>query len=111
MRNLARARASKRWHPPRPWRSKEEALMVRRLVFWWFTCRDRNRPSGRAWARQLNISHCWLQKLVLEFRTDPSKIRRLLAYGDPTSAQLNRAQEYTRQMGERGELRLWPRAK
>src|ERR1700680_1297833 len=43
-------RASERWHPPRPWRSEEEALMVRRLVLWWLTCRDRSKPSGRAWA-------------------------------------------------------------
>jgi hypothetical protein len=105
MENLAKARASEKWHPPRPWRSKEEALMVRRLVFWWFTCRDRSKPSGRAWARELGISHTWLQKLVRELTADPSKMRRLQAYGDPTLAQLSRAREYTRQMRERGELR------
>jgi len=50
MKNLAKARASERWHPPRPWRSQEEGLMVQRLIIWWLTCRDRSRPSGRAWA-------------------------------------------------------------
>jgi hypothetical protein len=105
MRNLAKARASENWRPPRPWRSKEEGLMVRRLVFWWLTCRDRNRPSERAWARQLRISHTWLQKLVREFKADPMKMRKLQAYGDPTPAQLSRAQEFTRQMRQRGELR------
>jgi len=25
--------------------------MIRRYVFWWFTCRDSNKPSGRSWAR------------------------------------------------------------
>jgi hypothetical protein len=72
MRNLAKARASTRWHPPRPWRSREEGLklMVRRLVFWWLTCRERNRPSGRAWARQLGVSHTWLQKVVQELKAD-----------------------------------------
>jgi hypothetical protein len=110
MRNLAKARGSEKWHPPRPWRSKEEGRMVRRYVFWWFTCPDRSRPSGRAWAKQLGISHTWLQKLVREFTADPSKMRRLQTYGDPTSAQLNRAQEYTQRMRERGELRLSRRA-
>ena len=110
MRNLAKARASARYHPPRPWRSKEERLMVRRLVFWWLTCRDRNRPSERAWARQLGVSHTWLQKLVREFNADPMKTRQLQAYGDPTPAQLSRAQEVTRQMRQRGELRSSRRA-
>jgi hypothetical protein len=106
MQNLLKARASERWHPPRPWRSKEEGCMVRRYVLWWFNCRDRSRPSGRSWAKQLGISHTWLQNLVREFRKDPSKMRRLQAYGDPTLAQLSRAKEYTRQMRERGQLRL-----
>jgi hypothetical protein len=104
--NLAKARASENWRPPRPWRSKEEGRMVRRFVLLWFTCRDRSRPSGRAWARELGISHTWLQKLVREFTADPSKMRRLQAYGDPTSAQLSRAKEYTQRMRERGQLRL-----
>ena len=33
MRNLARAR--ERGRPPRPWRSSQEAQMIRRYVFWW----------------------------------------------------------------------------
>ena len=111
MQNLAKARASEGWHPPRPWRSKEEGLMVRRLVFWWLTCRDRNRPSGRAWARQLGVSHTWLQKVVQELRADPAKMRRLQGYGDPTLAQLSRAKEYTQRMKERGQLRLSRRAR
>lgn len=108
MRNLRKAcvRRKELGAYPRPWRSKEEGLMIRRQVLLWFTCVDKNRPSGRAWARALGVSHTWLQKVVREFRADPSKIRRLQAYGDPTSAQLSRAQEYTRQMKERGELRL-----
>jgi len=78
--------------------------MIRRFVFQWFTCRDRNRPSGRAWARALDVSHTWLQKLVRGFVTDPSEMRRL-ATSDPKAAELTRAQEETRQMRERGELR------
>lgn len=62
LRNLEKARA--KWRPPRPWRSSQESQVIRRLVFQWFTCRDRNRQSGRAWARELGISHTWLQKLV-----------------------------------------------
>ena len=106
MRNLEKAYASEKWHPPRPWRSKEEGLMIRRYVFVWLTCRDASRPSGRDWARQLGISHTWLQKLVREFRRDPNKVRRIEAYGYPTLEQLGRAQEHTRKMRERGELRL-----
>ena len=56
IRNLLKAVSSPNWHPPRPWQSKEEAEIVRRYAFWWFTCRDRNKPSGRDWARQLGIS-------------------------------------------------------
>jgi hypothetical protein len=91
---------------PRPWRSREESQMIRRFVFQWLTCRDRNRPSGRAWARNLGISHTWLQKLVRGFEADPNKMRLLHAYGDPTLAQLSRAQDSTRRMRGRGELRL-----
>jgi hypothetical protein len=109
MRNLRRARA--RWRPPRPWRSTEEAQMVRRFVCYWFTCRDRSKPSARAWARQLGISHTWIQKLIRKFEADPNEMRRLQAYGDPKSAELNWAQERSRQMRERGELRLSRRAK
>ena len=107
----ARARQQELGAYPRPWRSTEEGLMVRRLVLQWHTCRDRSKPSGRAWAKQLGISHTWLQKLVREFTADPSKVRRLQAYGDPTTAQLSRAREYTQQMRERGELRVSRRAK
>lgn len=106
MQNLAKAKASPRYHPPRPWRSKEESQMIRRYVHVWMTCRDRNRPSGRDWAKQLGISHTWLQKLVGEFHKDPDRVllqsRRA---GDPTLAQFARAREYTQQMRERGELR------
>jgi hypothetical protein len=80
--------------------------MIRRFVFQWFTCRDRNRPSGRSWARKLGISHTWLQKLVREFTADPNKMWRLQRLeGDPRFSDFTRAQEYSRQMGERGELR------
>jgi len=105
MRNLAKAYTSEKWHPPRPWRSKEEGLMIRRYVLLWLTCRDASRPSGRDWAKQLGISHTWLQKVVREFNTDPSKLRRIEAYGYPTLEQLGRAQKHTRRMKERGELR------
>jgi len=104
MRNLARARAVGK--PPRPLRSSQESLMIRRLAFQWFTCRDRSRPSGRAWARGLGISHTWLQKLIRQFRANPNEMWRLQRLkGDPRFEDLSRAREYSRQMGERGELR------
>src|SRR5690349_1977082 len=64
---------------PRPWRSKEEGLMIRRLVCWWWTSRDPSRPSARAWAKQLRVSHVWVLKLAREFETDPGEVRRLRA--------------------------------
>jgi transposase len=104
MRNLAKARA--RGRPPRPWRSSDESRLIRRYVFMWYTGRG-SKPSGRAWAKQLGISHTWLQRLVREFQADPSKMWRLQAgRGDPRFSELSRAQEYTRQMRERGELRF-----
>ena len=105
IRNLLKAVNSPRWHRPRPWRSKQEVEMVRRFAFWWYTGRDRNKPSGRNWARQLGISHTWLQKLVRDFEIDPSEMWQLqAAYGDPTLAQLNDARESTEKLRRQGEL-------
>jgi hypothetical protein len=73
MRNLAKARA--KWRPPRPWRSTDESRMIRRYVFLWYTGRG-SKPSGRAWAKQLGISHTWLQKLIRQFQADPSEMYR-----------------------------------
>ena len=79
--------------------------MIRRYAFQWFTSRG-NKPSGRAWARALGVSHTWLQKLVKEFTADPSQMWRLQrANGDPKFTELSRAREYSQQMRERGELR------
>ena len=104
MQNLAKARA--KWHPPRPWRSSDESRMIRRYAFLWYTARGK-RPCGRDWARQLGISHTWLQKLVRQFQADPSQMWRLQrTNGDPRLAELSRAQECSQQMRERGELRL-----
>jgi hypothetical protein len=97
MENLAKARASENYHPPRPWRSEEESLMIRRFVLLWHTCRDNGRPSARSWARQLGISHVWLLKVVRGLKEDPDEVRRLQSYGDPTLEQLSRTQEYTRE--------------
>jgi hypothetical protein len=80
--------------------------MIRRYAFWWFTSRDRNKPSGRDWARQLGISHTWLQKLVRGFEENPDKMRRLqLAYGDPSFEQLTRAREHTQELRRQGLVR------
>jgi hypothetical protein len=110
MQNLEKAQA--KWRPPRPWRSGEESLMIRRYVFQWLTCRDPSRPSGRAWARELGISHTWLQKLVRQFTADPSEMWRLQARrGDPKFEELSRARENTAESKQRGELRLSRREK
>lgn len=104
MENLAKAQLKCR--PPRPWRSRQDARMIRRYVFLWHTRRGQ-RPSGREWARQLRISHAWLQKLVRKCTVDPTEMyREQQRYGSLTFAQLSRAQEDTNEMRERGELRL-----
>jgi hypothetical protein len=80
--------------------------MIRLFTYQWYTCRDRNKPSGRSWARQLGISHTWLQRLVRVFLEDPDEVQREMSRsGDPTLPQLNRARDCTRQMRERGQLR------
>jgi hypothetical protein len=105
-------KAKAKWRRPRPWRSSQESQMIRRYAFQWLTCRDRSRPSGRAWARDLGSSHTWLQKLVRQFQADPSKMWRLqAARGDPKFADLSRAKECSLEMKERGELRSSRRAK
>ena len=107
VRNLTKARASSRYRPPLPWRSTEESELIKRFVFQWLTCRDRSRPSGRAWARQLGISHTWVQKLAKQFSTDASEMWELQRFeGDPKLSDLIRAREYTRRMRECGELRF-----
>jgi len=103
--NLSKAFASPRYHKPRPLRSPQESLIIRRFVLWWWTNRDRNKPAGRKWARDFGIDHAWLLKLVRKFEEDPEEVRRLQGYGDPSAAQLEQAREYTRRMRERGELR------
>lgn len=101
MRNLAKARAKMR--PPRPWRSSDESRTIRRYVFLWYTGRGQ-KPSGRGWARQLGISHTWLQKLVRQFQADPSEMyREQRRCGEPNFVQLTRAREHTRRMRERGK--------
>src|SRR5260221_1328502 len=46
-----------------------DLLMIRRLVLWWRTSRENNKPSARAWARGLGISHVWMLRLVRQFET------------------------------------------
>jgi hypothetical protein len=80
--------------------------MIRRFVWQWLTCRDGNKPSARSWARQLGISHTWLQKLVREFTADPTEMLELQRQqGDPTLTKLSRARDESREKRERGELR------
>jgi len=85
--------------------------MIQRFVFLWVTCRG-TRSSGRAWARDLGISHTWLQKLVRKFAADPSKMQRLQAVkGDPRFAELIRAKRCSAEMEGRGELRVGRQAR
>jgi hypothetical protein len=80
--------------------------MMRRFTFWWFTSRDRNKPSDRDWARQLGISHTWLQRLVREFKQDPDEMWQLqVDNGDPMFDQLSRARDCTQELRKEGKVR------
>jgi hypothetical protein len=94
-----------RWRPPRPWRSAEEAEVIQRFVLLWVTCKDRSRPSGRSWARQLNISHTWLQKLAARFETNPIEATGLRLLGHPSFRDLEGARRSSQALAERGLLR------
>lgn len=103
LQNLEKARAH--FRPPRPWRSREESRVIERFVFQWVCSRDPHGPSGRAQAKGLGISHTWLQKLVRRFRTDPRTTRSFRDCGEPTVAELIRAQEQTQRMRAGDEVR------
>jgi hypothetical protein len=105
MRNLALARA--RWRRPRLWRSPTESIAIQRLVYLWLTCRDRQRPSGRAWARGLGISHTWLQMLVREFGKEEVRARfeAKQRLGTPRAEDLAKARIETERMRNKGLLR------
>ena len=104
LRNLAKARA--KWRPPRPWRSAQETRVIKLLAWQWFTYRGRGKWSARALGRRLSVSHTYIQKLVREFASDPSKIDRLARSSQLASfEQLRRAQEETRKQKERGWVR------
>lgn len=94
LRNFAKARA--KWHRPRPWRSYQETRIIKRLVWQWFTYRGPGNWSARALARWLGVSHTYIQKLVLQFRTDASEMQReALRHAAATFEHLNRAREET----------------
>jgi len=97
--------------PAPPWRSYEETRLIRRLVWQWFTFRGPGKWSARAVGRRFGVSHTYIQKLVCEFVTDPSKIEQEVRSSYPaTFEQLSRAQEETRRQKDSGwlhPLRRW----
>ncbi len=111
LRNLAKAKASPRWHPPRPWRSAEETRVIKRLVWQWFNYAGPGKWSGCALARRLGVHHTYVNRLRREFGADPGRaLRQAAGYGGADFQQLRRAQERTKQMRERGQLqppRFW----
>jgi len=100
MRNLAKAWA--RWRPPRPWRSCDESRIIRRYAFLWYTARGK-RPPGCDWARQIGISHTWLQKLVREFTADPKQ--NVAATGSERRSHIYRPQPGARVQSD--DERAW----
>jgi len=96
------------WRRPRPWRSKAESAVIKRLVWLWFNhCGPgQTRESIHGVARTLGISRSYVQKLIRIFERNPSEMQRAdQQYGPATIAQLSRAQDETRRQRERGLLR------
>ncbi len=110
-RNLERARAVRGpyWRQPRPWRCSEESRLIRLLVWqvWWNAQKYQIRASsGRALARKLGVSHTWVQRLLREVRANPEKLQREVRLrGLATMELLSMAQEKSRELRGRGELR------
>jgi hypothetical protein len=101
--NLEKARAN--WRPPRPWRSRSESRLIRSFVWHWHLGRG---PwcSGRALARWLGVSHTYIQKLTQTLsRNENDFLHEVARYGIPTTDELRRAREQSRQQRERGLLR------
>jgi hypothetical protein len=104
--NLAKANARRPPGTPRPWRSEQESRVIRRRAWHWFTSDRGATCPARRLARLLGVSHTWIQKLIREFETDPSKIlREVRTYGPATLDDLRRAQEETVRDRQRGWLR------
>jgi len=111
IRNLVKARRSPRWHPPRPWRSRQETDAIKRFVWRWYTHTGAGttRESGRVVARHLGVSHTYIQKLCRQFANDPSQMQERDRYeGRAVEAMLKElayGRQCTQDMRERGELR------
>lgn len=105
LRNLEKARAN--WqHPPRPWRSPQETRVIKSLVWQWFNSQEPQKWSARKVARWLGVTHTYVQKLVREFKKDPSEMHRQARFSGPaTFDQLERARAETRMNKENGRLR------
>jgi hypothetical protein len=103
-----KARKSPRWHPPRPWRSRQETDAIKRLVWRWYTHTGpgTTRESGRVVARHLGVSHTYIQKLCRQFANDPSQMQERDRYEGRSVEAMLKELEYGRQctqdMGERG---------
>ena len=110
LRNLAKARAN--WRPPRPWRSIQETGIIRRLAWQWFTYEAPGKWSLRAVARWLGVTHTYVQKLVREFKRNPSEMQREARFKAPaTIDELERARAETRRQRECGQLREFRKRK
>ena len=109
--NLRKARSSPRFHPPRPWRSRQESDAIKRLVWRWYSHNGpgATKESGRAVARHLGVSHTYIQKLCREFDIDPSEMQERDRYEgrevEVMLKELECAHRCTQEMRERGELR------
>jgi DNA-binding transcriptional regulator YhcF (GntR family) len=107
-RNLEKARA--RWRPPRPWRSYQESRLIRQLIWQEWSLAQKHPqyrlPSSRALARELGVSHTWVQRLLRKAKGNPDKLQKQLrGHGFAKIDDLRAAQQKSREMAVRGELR------
>ena len=108
VRNLDEAMRNGKWRRPRPWRSRQETHVIKRLAWLWFNHRGpgRTRESIHSLSRALGVSRSYIQKLVMAFERDPTEMQREDRQRGPSNVtDLARAKEETRQQRERGLLR------
>ena len=90
------------------WRCPGETDVIRRLV-WQFEHKRLKygfpESSKRALARQLGVSHTWVQRLCGEYRADPSRLQiTALRRGVACMEQLREAQRETARQRQGGGI-------
>ena len=108
-RAIENLRTSRYFGRLQPWRSRLESELIKRLVFQWaHQAAKYQQPlrGHRRFARQLGISHRWLQKLLKRFLARPEALQEIVRKrGMASPEMLGLAIAQTYDLRERGQLR------